>query len=437
MSKKTVELAVFYYAAALVAYMPVHIFLSQWLSTYTGGLEVWKAAKDVVLVLSVFPLLYIAYRQGSFKDKFFKRLIGLGVIYVTLYALFLLFDKNADTKSAIIGSVYNTRLLGCFLLGWAVAKSENGKVYTKKLLQLALIMCGVVASFGVVQYFLPKDFLTHFGYSVARGVKPIFYIDDKPDFPRVMSTLRDPNSLGAFLALPITYSFLFLFVKKGKQTHKVFSDRWLKILLAVSVICLVFTFSRSGLVTVFASLAALLVVSIKNKKEVIKKYAPLAVITLVISALLLFVSRNTYTVQNLIMHADKSTVQEDPNELRLSLGKKVAEHIKNFPFGEGPGTAGLVSINNPKGTQLTENYYLQIAYEVGLLGLAIFLAIYGLILFRLYKNGTQTTAVLFSTGLGILVFGLLNHSWSNEALALQWWILAGVYSVKRQDKYPN
>lgn len=268
MSLKTAEKYVYYFAFALTVYMPIHLFLAQSLSSITGGLEVWKAAKDVILVAAVFPLLFLAYKQGAFKSKFFKRFITLGAVYVALYMLFLLFDKDADAKSAITGAVYDTRILGYLLLGYVVASSKNGKAYAKSLLKTALVMCFVVASFGVLQYFLPKDFLTHFGYSLQRGVKPMFFIDDKPDFPRVMSTLRDPNSLAAYLALPISYAVYFLFIKKGKQAWKVLSDAWLKALFAVSLVSLVFTFSRSGLITVLVSLVTLLCIATSNKKEI-------------------------------------------------------------------------------------------------------------------------------------------------------------------------
>jgi O-antigen ligase len=241
-----------------------------------------------------------------------------------------------------------------------------------------------------------------------------------------MSTLRDPNSLGAFLVLPITYSIYYLCIKKGKQAYKVLPDKWLKFILIASTLCLIFTFSRSGLISTLVSVFMLLLLTLKNKRALIKKYAPLALTVIVLAASLLFVARNTYTVQNIILHSDKSTVQEDPNELRLSLSKQVIDHIKKYPLGEGPGTAGIVSIGNPKGPQLTENYYLQIAYEVGIIGFIIFVSIFFIVLARLYSNGLEINTIILATGLGIATFSLLNHSWSNEALALQWWLLAGL-----------
>ena len=427
MSLQRSEKLAYYFALVFAVYMPLHIFLSQSLSLVTGGLEIWKAAKDVVICIAVPFLLFLAYKQGAFKRRFLRWFMIIGGLYALLYALFLLFDKNADTKSAITASVYNTRPLAYALLGHVVASSQNGKVYAKTLLKVMLVICAVVASFGVAQYFLPKDLLTHVGYSVARGVKPFFFIDDKPDFPRVMSTLRDPNSLAAFLTLPILYAAYYLGIKRGKQEWKVLSDARLKILLVVSLVCLVATFSRSGILTVGLGLATLLAAVLKNKKLVFKKYLPYFAAVIIVCVALLGVFRQTYVVQNLLLHADTSTVQEDPNQLRLSFGKQAAEHIKQYPLGSGPGTAGLVAISNPKGGVLTEDYYLQIAYEVGIIGIVLFVALLILLLSELYKSRAQPLAlIVFCAGVGIALFGVLNHSWSNESLAFIWWFPAGL-----------
>lgn len=426
MTLRRAEKLAYYFALALAIYMPLHVFLTQSVSLVTGGLGVWDGGKDVLMLASIPFLLIILYLQKSFEVRLIKNLVLLIVLYGLLHVAFLLFDKSLDTRAVIVASVFNNRIMGYLLLGIVVARSKDSELYIKNILKATLIICGVVSVLGIAQYFLPKDILTHLGYSIERGVRPNFFIDDKPDFPRVMSTLRDPNSLGAYLAFPIVYAVYFLFIKKGKQTYKVLSDNWLKLLLVSSTLCLLFTFSRSGLITVLVSLTTLVVLSTKNKRSLTKKYAPLALLIFVLAASLLFAARNTYTVQNVLLHADKSTVQQDPNELRLSLGKQVTDHIKKNPLGEGPGTAGLASISNPKGTQLTENYYLQIAYEVGIIGFIIFVSIFFIVLAGLYRNRYEINTIILATGLGIATFSLLNHSWSNEALALQWWLLAGL-----------
>ena len=74
MNLKRAEKAAFYLTLFFTVYMPLHIFLAQSLSLVTGGLEIWKAAKDVLLVVAVPFLLLLAYKQGLFKQKFFKKI---------------------------------------------------------------------------------------------------------------------------------------------------------------------------------------------------------------------------------------------------------------------------------------------------------------------------------------------------------------------------
>jgi O-antigen ligase len=436
MTLQRAEKWAYYLAYAYVLYMPLHIFLSQSLSVVTGGLDVWKAAKDIVLVFAVFPLLFIAYKQGALKNKYVTLFAGLGAAYVVLYFLFLLFATDLDKTSTITAAVYNTRILGYFLLGFVVASAKESKRYVRSLTKALLIMCGVVATLGVLQYFLPKDLLTHVGYSLERGMKPMFFIDDKPDFPRVMSTLRDPNSLGAFLSLPILYAVTFLRSKKDKRKQMVGTQKHMVYLLAVSLACLLLTFSRSGVVTLVFAGTALVVLTTKNKRHLLRRYAPLALVGVLVIVSLFVVFRNTYTVKNLIFHADESSAELDPNELRVSFGKQALAHIQKYPFGEGPGTAGLVAISNPKGGVLTENYYLQIAYEVGVVGLLLFVAVSGVVMILLYKqvHGSSLALVVFCSGVGIAAFGMLNHSWSNESLAFVWWFSAGLAAVPRVTK---
>jgi len=71
---------------------------------------------------------------------------------------------------------------------------------------------------------------------------------------------------------------------------------------------------------------------------------------------------------------------------------------------------------------------LQIAYEVGWLGLVLFIAILSTIIYKLSSicRKNAVSAVLLSALVAYLFYSLLIHLWSNEAVALQWWLLAGV-----------
>jgi hypothetical protein len=431
-----VSQALFYLSLAFIVYMPLHVFISQSASLVTGGLEVWKASKDVLLVLLVPFMLYVSYRRGLFQNKSFKWLMILGGSYTLLHGLFVLFDQSDDTYSAIVGSVYNTRLLGYLLLGYLVGTAKNAEKYLKYLLTTVVIVASAVAVFGVAQYFLPSDLLANVGYTLERGVKPLFFIDDRPELPRVMSTIKDPNSLGAYLILP-TLLVGYALVKKEvneKLFMRPFRREALFMMLALMLSALFLSFSRGALIGLVLGIITLLCIATgKRAWAWVKKYWYLVLILVSIFVVSIVSLRNTEIVQDYVFHAAVSTDQQDPNEKRVTLVQGAIDDIVATPQGSGPGSAGLVAINNPQGGVLTENYYLQVAYEVGWLGAALF-ALILLTIGRLLQkicnkdmNGQKyVAAVLLASMSAYLFYSLLIHLWSNEAIALQWWLLMGV-----------
>src|SRR5688572_6596280 len=194
----------YFLAIGLLVYMPFHIFLSQWLSTYTGSLDYWKVGKDILLFGAILLVVGLVYIQKGTREKLFWIFTGLSVLYFLFHLLAWQINPDIDTKSALVATAYNSRLLGYAILGWGTAIIVKKYLNLKKIFIIVIAVSSIVCVLGIIQYYLPKDFLTHFGYSLDRGVKPAFFIDDKPDLPRIMSTLRDPNSLGAYLILPIT-----------------------------------------------------------------------------------------------------------------------------------------------------------------------------------------------------------------------------------------
>lgn len=435
------EKALFVIALTLMLYMPLHVFIAQSASLLTGGLDVWKAAKDVVLVLLVPLLLYVAYRRRLFEDKSFRLIMLLGAGYTFIHMLYVLFDGDDHTYSAIVASVYNTRLFGFLLLGYVVGSAKNGKKYVQYLLTVAVVIASLVATFGVAQYFLPPDLLESAGYSVERGVKPLFFIDDRTDLPRVMSTLRDPNSLGAYLILPLLASaYAFLSPKVNKELFiRPFRRGTLALMVAVQFAALMLTFSRGALLGLSLSIVALLYIVTGQRAWIfLKKYWYLFLIFLSIITVSIIAFRESTIVQDYVFHAAVSTNEQDPNAKRINLQQQALEDISRDIDGKGPGSAGLVAITNPQGGLLTENYYLQIAYEVGWLGVVLFVAILGLIAYQLaqFARHDQAAAVLLAAFTAYAFYSLLIHLWSNEAVALQWWLLAGAmlgsYAVSKK-----
>jgi hypothetical protein len=136
---------------------------------------------------------------------------------------------------------------------------------------------------------------------------------------------------------------------------------------------------------------------------------------------------NSAFVQEYIIHSNPSETADDldSNDYHLLLIRQGLEGIADKPLGHGPGTAGIVSIRSGQG-QLTENYYVQIGYEVGIVGALAFMGATVWLGIRLHRRHDATGLVLVVTLVGYVVTNMLLHTWSNETVAAQWWLWAGV-----------
>ncbi len=413
-----------YLFIGLLAYMPLHIFFSTWLGTTFGLLSFMKGAKDVVLIIGFLPLFALSVRQKWFKLLLRKPIIWLIIVYGLLTVLLALV-KPTDQGAEALGVVYNLRFLVFFIYALLLGNMVDWRELRKKSLIAVFASAFLVLVVGFLQYtVLPHNLLSHFGYQRANGVLPAFFIDDKPDLLRIASTLRDPNSLGSYLIIIGSLSLALLFKRKPHRNIAIG-------FLALSMLCIWFTFSRSAFLGFGLSAVIIIIMGIKGGLVQTKWFKGIVVAGVITCILLmgsLFVFRNTYVVQNVVLHADQSTTLKDPNELRLMFWRQSVDSIAEQPLGRGPGTAGIVSIRNKQQGQLNENYYLQIGEEVGLIGLALFIGILVLVGKDLLDLVDTDWAALglFAAFVGLAVTNFLEHIWSNEAVAYTWWGLAGI-----------
>ncbi len=426
-----------YIFLGLLAYMPFHIFLSTWLGTSWGILEFAKVAKDIVLFIGFVITFGLSVRQPWFKELLRSKIVWAILAYGALTVLMALI-KPTDQDAEILGVVYNTRFLLYFLYGLMLTRLFPDAGLQGKAVKIVVAAGILVALFGVIQYtLLPNTALQHIGYSRENGVLPAFFIDEKPDLERVMSTVRDPNSLGSYLIITAVVMLTVFFATKRKETKQVMIGG-----LILTGLCLAFTFSRSALIGFVVAISLFILLSDNPVRRWLlehrKKVAAGVVVLLVAAAGIFYSVRNTYYVQNVIFHADQSTVLEDPNQLRIRFWQESVLAIVLEPAGTGPGTAGLASIRNDKqGTVLNENYYLQIANEVGLLGIFLFLALLLLVAYGLYRRRAYMLSVaLLAAFTGLALTNVLVHIWSNEAVAYTWWGLASLMFIRKPTPLP-
>lgn len=199
-------------------------------------------------------------------------------------------------------------------------------------------------------------------------------------------------------------------------------------ILLVQLLALFLSFSRGGAVGLIVAFSVMAI--LQYRKWISKHAFPLILglsVAIVLVGTFSYLHRDQYIIQNIILHSDENTVGvEDSNDLHVRLSKEGATAVLSDPFGHGPGTAGAVSIHIPNGGFITENYYIQIAYEVGIMVLIVFLGIWGYVFALLNRRQSILGNCLIASAVSYLVLGIIMHVWINEAVAAQWWILAGI-----------
>jgi O-antigen ligase len=413
----------------LLAYMPFHIFLSQSLSLITGGLEEWKIAKDVLLVALCVFTICLVFLQGR-ATRLFKILLLFTVAYGLLHLGIWAAHPDLYQRTAMLGTIYNVRLALYAILG-AGAVLLWPKFAFSSVIKLVLIASTAVAGLGILQYFLPSDFLTHFGYSLSRGVRPAFFIDDNPLFPRIMSTLREPNALGAYLILPTTILGLLAFQMRDLKKRVLLAG-----LFGLHLAAIFLTQSRSAWAAVVVSLGLAFFWQHRTWLTlVVRRFWYIGAALVVVAVSGAYLLRDSHFVQGYIVHTSTArTSNINSNNYHALLVRQGLEGILHQPLGHGPGTAGLVSIQNPNGGQLTENYYVQIGYEIGVIGAVLFIAANVWLYIQLWRRKNYIGVAMCASFWAYVVTNMLLHTWSNEAVVAQWWILAGMVASGATDQ---
>lgn len=407
--------------------LPIHAFFSTWLGTVIGPLLVWKSWKELLLV-AVTPLaiMYVARRPGIAK-LLWGRLINKLVALFIVLSFVMTVITQASTEAALAGLAMELRFLACFLLAQIVA--AGSQPFVKRLQQRIpgwfLWITIALSILAILQVFvLPHNFLTHFGYGKAT-IAPISTVDNKPTVLRAFATMRGPNTLGAYLLIPLTFLLSALSNKR----------RWLTgVALLLLVITLLLTSSRSAWLGAIAAIITLGLLLLPRQK--LKQWARLAMIPGIVLLLVgIWATVSIPSIRLAVLHS--SAADENPALLAGSSDTHWRatldglRYIAAHPLGTGVGSAGPASFYNTKSTPLiSENYYVQVGEELGVLGLALFLAINFLVARQLLRTGTKQTYTLLASFIGLSVVCIFLHGWADDPTAMTWWMLAGFFLFK-------
>lgn len=405
---------------AILALMPLHAFLTTWLGSNFGSLDLWRAWKEFIIIGLLLGSLVLLIQDKPLRHQFLgNRLIRLIFLFSLIALLRTAYGYNAgiiSDQSLLFGIGVGLRYLTFFVVVWLVAQKTN---LLHRLWQRAVsIPAGIVIIYGLVQQFvLDKNFLTHFGYSQTT-ILPYQTVDLKDGYVRAQSLLRGPNPLGIYLSFVITFIV--------GQFYRFKSSRfWSGWALLSATVLLFFTYSRSAWISTVISIGVWLMITLP--KKYLKRIASIGLISLALLAALVFIARDVNFIQNAFFHTDEtSRSSQSSNQARGTALVNGLKDVRENPLGQGLGTAGPASARN-KQVKIAENYYIQLAQEVGIIGLFIYLSIAFVVMIELFRRRqTVMASVLFASFIGISVASLVSHAWTDDTISLIWWGLAAI-----------
>lgn len=241
---------------------------------------------------------------------------------------------------------------------------------------------------------------------------------------RVIGTFDNPNVFGEFLIMVLPIAIALFATRKGVV-------KYLSLFSALVMgAALIFTYSRGA----WLGFALAIVVFLVLYDEI---WAKIGVVGLAFSPFLVqFVPSSILNrVTSIGNIADTST------SYRVSIWRGTIRMLEHFwPSGIGSGSAAFLSVypayalSGASYAQHAHNLYLQIASELGIVGICVFLFMV-LYFFKMtlntYKNISmweiRSLAIAVAAGIGaFLVQSLTDYTWYNYRITLLFWMVLGL-----------
>lgn len=412
----------------IIALIPFHAFISTWGGASIGPLEVWKSWKEILLLADLVVAFGYLWHRGLLKKFFADKLVWLIFAYAALHLLLWVIFRP-PVREAMAGMLMNLRFLAIFLLSGVLLTFTDRRQLLHVTLYFVLggaLLVVVVA--WLQQMILPTDFLAHFGYSQAT-ITPYTTLDNNASIIRLQSTMRGPNPLGQYLIF-VAALLAALWGQVRRMTLSI-------CLLAVAAI-LVLTYSRSAWIGMFVAALAFIWLRISNKKLRRNVLVGAGALLVVLVGALAIMLPHSVALQNTLLHNKHGDSDVGSTTKHYQESSQALSSVLHHPLGQGPGTSGPASFYGPKPV-IPEDYYLQLAGEVGVLGLAMFAAMVIMVARRLWPQRDEFWPQILLVSLaGLTAVNFFLHGWADDTMAILWWGLAGlfVFQLGKTSKAP-
>jgi len=344
--------------------------------------------------------------------KIFQKDLSIPYTPITVLLTFFVLANIISMYNTSFGYVSIrglTKIVQYLLLFYIVVDYMDKARFFEKIIYLVLIVCTAIAIDGVVQYFIGFDLIRLRQMGVVAGKN------------RMTASFEHANNFGAYLTLVIPIFMSIAIFGKLKRKLKIISF----VAIGLLFTCLALTYSRGAWIGTFFGLIFLAVV---NRKRLVP-----AILVLFLVSLFFIPS----SFQN--RAKDIFALNNSSNQERMMIWHGAIKMIEAHPvIGHGVNTFCVnypnYSMPQSNGKWYAHNCYLQMAGEIGLLGLFIFLLMM-LVLFTnrlmaLKRLGNGNKQVML-TGILSGLFGFLAHSFVDTniyslPLAIAFWFFCGL-----------
>ena len=418
---------------ALVVFGPPHQFLMVLVLHFSGSAMILKAAqlwKDAFLAVLLARAIDRSFRRKQSPTVY---LLDLGiVIFLAMSALYLLFPnqlEGATLLSKLLGLRADTFFLLAYFVGRGLALSRQ---QVRLLLLGFALMSVIIAVVAVAQFVAPGltnlifDQLGLAEFTVVQaGLGATSVAVRENNFggfviPRASSLVLSDLALGFYtlLAAPLAGA---LFLHFPRLRNRLVANALLLAIIGTTFL----TVTRSAIIALAPSLgtiffrargfflAALVLV------ELGFAVAPVA-----------YKLNVTPDVIRLVVSPDEGSIQGHLRSIQESV-----QIIKEHPLGRGLGTSGQVAqVTDVQGAITNEDWYLQIATEIGIAPAVVFALIvlgFGVVAFQQYGRVGDPWVRALCLGMGgaTIGFGLVGislHVWEAQTISIVFWLFAGI-----------
>lgn len=347
-------------------------------------------SKAIIESFSILAIIAYTAKKLLARENFSKTALNYGILAYAAVCLVSLFLSNNSQQSA---KTFFLKTLQDIFLFFTVAETLLSGKRVKILLYILFVSSFVLGIDGIYQYFTRVDFIRH---------RPRIFED------RIYASFVTPNSFGCYLAMVLPFTLTHFFMKIRLKISKIVY----LILFFLLFTCLLLTMSRGAW---FAFLPSVMFIAIWIR--------PLSILLLAIT--ILVIALQPFYPAYLKERLRSFFIFTDPSSMdRKIIWQAGWKMFLSKPWlGVGLGTfmfnfKKFVIENYPYGITYAHNCYLQMASEIGIIGLLTFLSI---------------LALFFYHGITILNSKDKNHFWyillASQAAIVGYCVQMGVDTI--------